>query len=78
MKREIVEPYTYICKFIEVFFFCTYLTMTEDQSKRRFLSVVFTVLSFGKPLLIRLMIGMGINSIYICIEDPDLGRAKLF
>ena len=52
--------------------------MTEDRSKRRFLSVVFTVLSFGKPLLIRLMIVMGINSIYICIEDPDLGRAKLF
>ena len=34
--------------------------MTEDRSKRRFLSVVFTVLSFRKPLLIRLMMVMGL------------------
>ena len=33
--------------------FFTYLKMTEDWSKRRFLSVIFTVLSFRKPLLLR-------------------------
>ena len=31
--------------------FFTYLKMTEDRSKRRFLSVIFTVLR--KPLLLR-------------------------
>ena len=53
--------------------------MTEDRSKRRFLSVVFTVLSFGKPLLIRLMMVMGIYSIYICIQDKEwlLSLAKI-
>ena len=33
--------------------FFTYLKMTEERSKRRFLSVIFTVLSFRKPLLLR-------------------------
>ena len=34
---------------------CTqpYLKMTVDRSKRRFMTVIFTVLSFKKPLLIR-------------------------
>ena len=35
------------------FNFFTYLKMTVDRSKRRFMSVIFTVLSFKKPLLIR-------------------------
>ena len=37
-----------------VFFnFFTYLKMTVDRTKRRFMSVIFAVLSFKKPLLIR-------------------------
>ena len=41
----------YANSFTSVF---TYLKMTEDGSKRRFLSMIFTVLSFKKPLLIRI------------------------
>ena len=35
------------------FNFFTYLKMTVDRSKRRFMSVIFTVLSFKKSLLMR-------------------------
>ena len=35
--------------------FFTYLKMTEDRSKRRFLSVIFTGLSVRKPLLIKIL-----------------------
>ena len=68
------------------FKFFTYLKMTENRSKRSFLSVICTVLSFRKPLLIIILIGQKIspgqseaeNSINASVSSLVIAHILLF